>query len=466
MSTAPYVGQQVDILGFGVEGQSSARFFLDRGARVIVHDQEVEFDPDSPYNRMLDRGVVFRLGQQAFTGLESSTLLVRSPGVPLRHPALRSLPPDRMTSQTQLFLQQWQHRSIGVTGTKGKGTTSSLLTHILQTAGVPVLLGGNIGKPLLDLIDQMNEQVWAVLELSSFQLQDVTVSPHGAMVLMIAPEHLNYHATLEEYVSAKARILDFQTADSWAVLQLASSLSDSLQSHVHSRLLTIGYEPQQNGAIIREQSVILVQHAVEQVIIRLDETQLRGTHNLENIAAAAVAARQIGVDPIVMAEAIRSFVPLPHRLELVARHQEISFYNDSFSTTPEAAIAALHSFGEPLVMILGGSEKDSDYRELARELHRSKNLVGLIIIGAVADRMAEAINQAGGTTCPVIRGLTLMPQIVSAAAKLLGPIAGPSVVLMSPGAASFGLFRNYKDRGEQFHQAAQALADHTLKGES
>jgi UDP-N-acetylmuramoylalanine--D-glutamate ligase len=448
MGDVSWSGQHVYVLGYGVEGRSSAAFMLARGA--VVHVRDEGSPPDG-----LPPAIDFRFGADAFADIDLADLLVRSPGINPEHPALAGIDPARITSQTSLFLNRWRHRSIGVTGSKGKGTTVSLIAAILAAAGQKHVVAGNIGAPMLDMFDRMDDRTWAVLELSSFQLQDISVSPHIAVVLTITPEHLNYHKTFTAYRAAKARIAAYQHPRDVAVINADNEVSWAVADVTPAAVRLFGHGSV--NAVIKENAVYLGS-AAESPIAALDDVLLRGPHNLQNIAAASLVSRELGVSDETIRQAVRSFQPLPHRLQPVGRVGNAVFVNDSFATTPEASVAALRSFSEPAVLIVGGSDKGSEWTVLVDEIERRwavGQMIGVVGIGETGPQVAAEIS-GRVPALPVIVNPGDMSAIVAAAWGLASQHEVAAVIL-SPGAASFGMFTDYKERGRLFTEAASAV---------
>jgi UDP-N-acetylmuramoylalanine--D-glutamate ligase len=438
-------GLKVAVLGYGVEGQSSVAYLLSKGAEVVVYDDKPVAAFDLP--EYGDR-VQWRLGDRAFADIDQCDWIIRSPGVPLTHAGLEDVNPNKMTSQVEIFLTQWRDQCVGVTGSKGKGTTVTLLAHLLQSVGHKVVVVGNIGRPVLDLLDEMDDQTIAVLELSSFQLQDIRVSPALAIMLMITPEHLNYHGDVLAYVEAKWQLLHWQGPQDQAIINIDYELSAGMAKQAPGRVWSISHHSSK-GALI-ENNTVMVNIQQSEVLAVLDELPLRGRHNLENVAAAGLAGYYLGLSVSTMRQALFSYQPLPHHLTLVHKTADLEFYDDSFATTPEAAAAAITSFDQPLAVIVGGSDKGSDYWPLIETLTRYPHLKGVVAIGEVGPLIAQQLRNEGLTT-PICEGLQCMSDMVAAASEQVQQ----GVVLLSPAAASFGLFKDYKDRGNQFTQAAK-----------
>jgi UDP-N-acetylmuramoylalanine--D-glutamate ligase len=306
-------------------------------------------------------------------------------------------------------------------------------------------VGGNIGTPPLDFLPKVRANHMVVLELSSFQLMDLDLSPHIAVALMIVPEHMDWHRNLREYVAAKGNIFWHQHPDDVAVYNAKNDFSTQIGQLSPGTKLPYLEAP---GAYIEGDRIII--DGTE--ICRTHEVGLLGPHNLENICAAITATWDlVGKDPGPIARAVKGFTGLEHRLELVRDVGGVRFYNDSFSTTPETAIAAIRAFDEPKVIIMGGSDKHSDYTALAEEISRSKVRYS-VLIGEMGAKIKAALDAAG--VRKVIMGPSKMTEIVSSARALAEP---GDVVLLSPACASFDLFKNYKDRGDQFRAAVKGL---------
>jgi UDP-N-acetylmuramoylalanine--D-glutamate ligase len=336
---------------------------------------------------------------------------------------------------------------IGVTGTKGKGTTSTLLAKMLEASGRQVFLGGNIGVPPLSFLNELNENSWVVLELSSFQLIDLRASPHIGVCLMVVPEHLNWHADMPEYVEAKAQLFEHQSSDDVAIYYGESELSREIASAGAGRKLPFYESP---GAWVNG-NMITIDGAE---ICTTDELKLLGAHNWQNVCAALTAYWQIDQNIDAARTVLTSFGGLEHRLELVRELDGIRYYDDSFGTTPETAIVALQAFAEPKVVILGGSDKGASYDELARTVV-SSNVRKVVLIGEEGLKIQAALEAAGfHDFTPVITGREMMPTIVKTARE---NTQTGDVVLLSTACASFDMFDNYKDRGARFKHAVNEL---------
>jgi UDP-N-acetylmuramoylalanine--D-glutamate ligase len=355
----------------------------------------------------------------------------------------------KATTVQHIFFENVKTKNIiGVTGTKGKGTTSTLIAKMLAAAGKKVHLGGNIGNSMLDFVHEVQPDNWVVLELSNFQLKDFPYSPHIAVCLMIAPEHMDWHADMNDYLEAKANIFKHQKPEDIAIYFAKDDNSQKIASYSPGKKIPYFQKP---GAHLGANRMIAIGED-EMRVTPITEVKLLGEHNLQNICAAITAVWEVTQDLDAVRQVLHSFSGLEHRLELVRASEGIKYYDDSFGTTPDTAIVALRSFKEPKVVILGGSDKGIPFDHLADEVVKS-NVRQVIAIGKTGPKIAELIRRRGFTN--ITEGLSRMPEIVAAASQAAQP---GDVVLLSTGCASFGLFRDYKDRGDQFKAAVQALA--------
>ncbi len=425
--------KQVAVLGFGQEGQAVTRYLTKHGIKPVLFDQKPWEDWDKAQQEEIKKlGLNFIFGPDAFIELKGFDMAFRSPGIALEKIKNLGLKLE-VTSQAKFFFENCHAKIIGVTGTKGKGTTASLIYQILTATRyllpAKVFLTGNIGKTQpLDILDNLQPEDWVVFELSSYQLHDLNQSPHIAVVLMVTSEHLDYHKDLAEYRVAKSSITRYQSPQDWAVINSAYPASVQIGSGGQGKKVFFGGQ--------------------EFNLLPQEKIQLKGKHNLENIQAAVKVAEILGINSEITKQAIAEFRGLEHRLEFVAEKNGIKFYDDSFSTTPEAAIAAIRAFFEPLVVILGGSKKNSDFSELGKVIREAKNIRALILIGEEAPRIRQIITKnADADKRLVFEGAQNMPEIFGQIKQVAKP--GDSV-LLSPACASFGMFKNYKDRGEKF----------------
>ncbi|HVZ66804.1 MAG TPA: UDP-N-acetylmuramoyl-L-alanine--D-glutamate ligase [Patescibacteria group bacterium] len=451
--------KKIIILGFGEEGESVANFLLDRGAIVSAVDvrNKDKFD-DEKIKKFESRGVKFRFDSYPddFGGFD---LAVRSPGISTESAVVKKISKRgiKVTSSTKIFFELCPCPIIGITGTKGKSTTSSLIYEMLRADGKDVYLGGNIGLPPLNFLKELKSDSYVVLELSSFQLQDLTQSPHVAVFLMVTGEHLDYHGGFKEYIDAKRNILRFQTPNDFAVVNRdypASNESDVLsvgQIYYVSRERAVD-----NGCFVRDESIWVRIDDKENKVIDAKDVLLKGKHNLENVCAAVMAATIVGVGIKTMVGVLKGFRGLEHRLELVGTKRGITFYNDSLATVPEATIEAMETLGDDVeTVILGGYDRGLDYSELGKYLSNSK-VKTLILFPTTGEKIWAEISRLvpNEHMRPAKYDASSMREAVVIASEITGE---GKICLMSPAASSFNMFKNYKDRGEQFKEEVNKL---------
>lgn len=451
-----FSNKKIAVLGLGIEGTDVVRFLLKNGVKnITIFDQKNISELGDKVSQL--RVTSYELGVDYLKkGLTKFDLIFRSPAFKLSMPELVAAKKAgvEISSTTKLFFDLCQGKIIGVTGTKGKGTTATLIYQILKKAGKKVFLAGNIGEPMLAILPKISKDSWVVLELSSFQLQDMKKSPHIAVVLFITSEHLDYHASVKEYIQAKTNIVTHQTKADFAVLNADNPIAASFSALTPAKIYNFSRNKKTNGAYVKNGKIMLFR----QVVGPTTNLRLLGTHNWDNVCAAATAAWVAEADIASIKKAVFDFKGLEHRLELVGKIKDISFYNDSFSTTPETTIAAIKSFSQPIILVAGGSEKGSDYTQLGKEIAHS-SVKCLILTGEMAEKIKKTAQSAGFTGKIIFRPKTMKKIVQQAVAEAsLG-----DVVLLSPACASFGMFKNYKDRGNQFKKYVQAAKSQSEK---
>jgi UDP-N-acetylmuramoylalanine--D-glutamate ligase len=428
---------KIAIAGYGVEGEENYTYWAkDPSNDITIVDQNPI--PSKP----LPEGVKTLLAPNAFEQLDGFDLVVRTAGL-----APRKIVTDgTVWTATNEFFAKCPVPIIGVTGSKGKGTTASLIASVLKAAGKTVWLVGNIGTPALSVLEKIQPDDLVVYELSSFQLWDVKRSPHIGVVLFIEQEHLDVHADMAEYVEAKAQITRHQTASDLLVYNAENEYSRSIaESSVAARIAF----PSTDHAHVKDDAF----YYGEQRLCDLSVMKIPGAHNIGNALAAIDAVWEYTQNPEAIAEGLSAFTGLPHRLAYVVTINEVDYYDDSIATTPTSAIAALRSFADRRkVLILGGSSKGSDFSSLAEEI--TQHDVSVLLMGAEAPTIAAALDVAGFNKYEQVQEATA-DKVTRRAAELAQP---GDVVLLSPAAASFGLFKNYADRGDQFIAAIKNLA--------
>lgn len=456
MKSSPEGRKEAAVLGFGIEGQSAASFLLHRGYAVTIFDEKKDEEAVAEaYDPLKKQGVPYIYAP--FFDFRRFDLLVVSPGVRIdRPPILEAKRRGReVTTPTNIFMDLVPCPVIGVTGTKGKGTTSALITQMLKAAGRDAYLGGNIGTPPLEFLDKLTPASVVVLEMSSFQLMTIRKSPQIAVILMVTSEHLDYHRDTDEYVDAKGGIVKFQGPDdltvvnidypnSVAVAQLSGSTPVEVSTKTH-----VEY-----GCYVEDGDIFWANYGKRERVAEISDIFIPGKHNWENVCAAVAVAKLSNISNKTIRQVLREFKGLPHRIEFVREIKGIRYYDDSFSTTPETAVAAIRAFDAPKVVILGGSSKGSDFTELGKTIAGSESLRAIIGIGIEWPRIKSKIKDPR-THIVMIEGCRTMGEIVEAAKKAAKP---GDVVILTPACASFDMFKNYKDRGDQFKQEVRKLA--------
>ncbi len=452
---------QVLVLGAARQGVAVTRFLVRNGAAVILNDQKPAEKLRPVTQDLAKLNVRLEFGGHPPTLLNGIDLVIVSGGVPLDIPIIqesihRGIP---VTNDSQLFMEVNLARTIGITGSAGKTTTTALVGEIAKAAvgaDQKVWVGGNIGLPLIDLIDQIKPQDWVVLELSSFQLELMNVSPHIAAVLNITPNHLDRHVTMEAYIKAKARILNFQNKNDWAVLNKDDPITWSLKESVVGKLITFSSSipsHDQDGTFTHQQKIWLNINGERKQIMPLNEIQLRGQHNQVNCLGACAIALAAGFPIDAMRKGINSVASIPHRLEFVRDWKGTLWYNDSIATTPERSMAGIRSFNQPLVLLLGGRDKKLPWDGLANLVHQQvKNVV---LFGEAVELIFDALNEVEKSELPKnIIKCNGLKDAVKAAAELASP---GDVVLLAPGGTSFDEFYDFEERGQKFKEWVNSL---------
>jgi UDP-N-acetylmuramoylalanine--D-glutamate ligase len=442
--------EPIGVLGYGVEGTSTCKYLLSKGYKDIT-----VFDRQRPINS--EPGLSFAEGY--LTKVPEMRTLFRSAGI---RPDLTEISEflrrgGTLTSQIELaFAIAGNHRIIGVTGTLGKGTCCSILSAMLDTAGIKSALGGNIGIPALDLAVDLAVDEKLILELSSFQLATLKTSPSMAAVLKTTSEHLDWHLSQNEYWLHKANLVASQTEEDF--LTYYQDVPGSRWIAEKSRARKIGFGGQ--GRFGQANQVQIAEGKItwptQGFSLPLSATQLKGEFNLENLAAAGTLALELGAKPEEIVAAAANFVGLEHRLEFVRQIGEIAYYNDSYATRPDASIGAISALAHaPLGLILGGSDKLADFSELARAIAGAYHLKAISLIGQTADRLEQELRTTGLVNSERFK-IAKAQSLEDAVEFLLANLPKGSI-LLSPACASFGMFENYKERGKAFKRLVAGL---------
>ncbi len=440
---------KIAIAGYGLEGKQNYKYFNKPGNDLTIVDEREDIDTPSDAK--------YITGDGAYDDMSQFDMVIRTAGLS----PLKIKKAKLVWSATNEFFAKCKAPIIGVTGTKGKGTTSSFITSILRAAGKKVHLVGNIGVPALSVLPDIRPEDFVVYEMSSFQLWDIKYSPHIAVVLMIEPDHLDVHTDFEDYIKAKSNIRRWQNLNDICIYHPSNPFSQKIASVTLATLdqTTKGdYLNNIHRYGIKDDGLVYIKddffYTNDRKICPISCVKLPGKHNLENACAAmsAVLELKLDISDNQFAEGLRSFTGLPHRLKYVSEINDVKFYDDSISTTPGSAIAAIKSFTSPKVLILGGSYKGGDFTDLVKEIKKS-NIRQIILMGDEANRIEQFLKDAG-----IVKYVNLercsMFEIVSKAASAASP---GDVVILSPACASFGMFKNYQDRGKKFINAVDLL---------
>ena len=452
-------GKRVTILGGARQGQAAARWLTRHGAIVTVNDLRTVEQMAAARSAMADIPLTWVLGSHPIDILDTTDIVCLSGGVPLDNPivveaARRSIP---LTNDTQVFMETVPCQTVGITGSAGKTTTTTLVGLMATTAfGDKVHVGGNIGDPLLNYVDKMKPDDLAIMEISSFQLEQMTLSPNVATILNVTPNHLDRHKTMETYAAAKQRILNFQGTGDTAVLGREDPGSWLLRGKVNCRLISFGVGDipvKQDGSFLSDDILHLRDRGMDIPLLRRDQIQLRGVHNLMNVLAAFAIGFAASLPLDAMRDAVEVFRGVPHRLELVGERNGAKWYNDSIATAPERTMAAIRSFSEPIVLLLGGRDKNLPWEELAALVHERVERV--VIFGEATEKIAAALEQAHGPLKKTVERCKDLEEAVQVAARVTAP---GEVVLLSPGGTSFDQFHDFEERGEAFRKWVSELS--------
>jgi UDP-N-acetylmuramoylalanine--D-glutamate ligase len=423
------LNEPIGILGFGVEGKSTLKFLQENGIKEISI-----FDKSN--------------GENYLDNLQNCKTIIRSAGVyPLQKEILDAQKKGaELTSQIELFFEIMQRDYphipiIGVTGTLGKGSCVSMIAHCLESLKIPHKIGGNFGVPALDLLqckDLLNDKnTVIILELSSFQLMTLGISPKIGVVLQTTTEHLDWHTSVEQYRDAKANLVRWQKRGDYCIYNAASEGATQIAN--------------QSGAIKKAFDVKGNSIEIEGHSLSIDECKITGVHQLQNMAAAVLALQSLGLSVSACMEHLKSYESLEFRLQKIGskvfKNKNLDFYNDSYSTRPEAAMSAAESMSKPFTIILGGSEKHADFTELSQKLAKNNLLKGIALIGATAERMQKSLQTEN---CKA--AMQIFENLQTAYEWCLENTPDSGAILLSPACASFGLFANYKERGKEFNR--------------
>lgn len=444
--------RKVLVVGFGKTGRALTGFLLRRKAQVTVSEIREERELGIETQRWKERGVVFETGKHRALTFLTADLIIPSPGAA----ALPELEAARkagaeVLSEIELASRFLKGRIVGITGTNGKSTTATLAHKILKEAGLRAYLAGNIGTPLISFVDRSRDDHIYVTEVSSFQLEHIErFKAQISVFLNISLNHLDWHASFDEYLAAKKRLVISQSADDIAILNADDRLVSGLAKEIRPKTYLFSRRREiRRGCFLRNGWIILREEGDEERLMRSAEIPLPGPHNQENVMAAALIGKVLGLSSPSMQTSIRSFSGLEHRLETVLTLRGIDFINDSKATTVDATIKALQSFDRRIVLILGGRDKGADFGLLRREVrHRVKEVV---LLGEAKAKIAAALQGLA----PIVDAASLREAVSGA----FQAASRGDVVLLAPACTSFDMFKNFEERGRAFKREVRRLAE-------
>ena len=444
-------GKKVAFIGAGVSHKTLIKEFVELGAHVTLCDQKKSVEDFGDYAATIkELGIELSLGENYLDGFKGQDIIMRTPGFVgyFEKPLQDAMAAGTMvTSEVELFFDFCPCEIVAVTGSDGKTTTTTIIAELLKAAGRTVHVGGNIGQPLLCQADDMEPEDWAVLELSSFQLMTMDRSPHIAVVTNLAPNHLDVHKDMAEYVAAKENIFRYQRPGDIAVFNQDNDITRQQAGRAVGtvRLFSRRSEPEE-GVFLRGEDILCRHNGQEHRIMTTADIRLPGVHNVENYMAAIAAVEGLVPDGIIR-DFARTFNGVEHRIELVRTYHGVRYYNDSIASSPSRTIAGLRSFPEQVILIAGGYDKHIPFDVLGPEIVEHVKL--LVLCGATAGKIRAAVEQAPGyrPDHPEILEVTPFQRAVEAARDRAQP---GDVVTLSPACAAFDQFKNFMERGKTF----------------
>jgi UDP-N-acetylmuramoylalanine--D-glutamate ligase len=450
-----WTDRKVVVLGLARQGKALSQYLAEKGAHVVVSDLKTSEELRIEREELSEWPIEYVLGEHSMNILENTSVVFVSGGVPLGLPIIQEAKNlgIRLSNDSQLFLEICPAPVIGITGSAGKSTTTALVGRMAEleaeASRTSAWVGGNIGRPLLWDVDHIHPHDWVVLELSSFQLELMELSPHIAALLNLSPNHLDRHKTMEAYMAAKSKILVYQNENDIAILNRDDPEAWNLRHMVKGRLFSFGLRAEKGveGTYVEDGWICWRAEGEEQFLCPVENVRLRGEHNLVNVLGASAIAKSAGFPKEIIEAGIRGFTGLPHRLEFVREIRGVAWYNDSIATSPDRAIAAMKSFDEPLVLLAGGRDKDLSWETFSRVV--SERVDHLILFGEAADKIATAVEAVEGKKS---FSLEICDGLFDAVKRASEVAEKGDIVLLAPGGTSFDEFIDFADRGEQFKE--------------
>lgn len=449
--------RKVAIVGLGVSNLPLMEYLYEKKANVTVFDER---DIDSISKDIMDKittyGFGFHFGEDALKNLKGFNVIFRSPScLPTRKELVDEANNGAIvTTEVELLMKMCPCKIVGVTGSDGKTTTTSLINAILKKAGYNTFLGGNIGTPLFTKLSDMKPEDILVLELSSFQLMGMEISPDIAVITNITPNHLNIHKDYEEYIEAKKNIFKYQDEKGVLVLNYDNEITRNCEKEANGKVIFFSSKNKlDNGYIVDEDVIKECEDKIRKHILNVEDVILRGNHNYQNIATAIAATSSL-VDIDTIIEAVKEFKPVEHRIEFIRELDGVKWYNDSASSSPSRTLSGINAFKEDIILIAGGYDKNLDYTPLAKPI--IEKVKSLILIGQTSGKIFDAVKLELEKENKEID--IHMCESLEETIKLAKKVAKPGqVVLFSPASASFDMFKNFADRGNQFKELVKKI---------
>ena len=442
--------RKVAVIGLGVSNLPLLDYLHDKKAKVTVFDQRtIDEIPKETMDKITEYSFEFSLGQFYLDKLKGFELIFRSPSCLPTVPELVEAEQNGaiVTTEVELVLKMTPSKVIGITGSDGKTTTTTLIHEILKHAGYKCFLGGNIGTPLFTQIEKMRPEDIVVLELSSFQLMGMEISPDISVITNISPNHLNIHKDYDEYIEAKKNIFKFQNKDGILIINHDNEITNTLNTEANGKVIYFSSKTKLDDGFIVDGDIIKESEAgIRKHILNVKDIKLRGVHNFENICTALAATKTL-VDTDIASEAIKEFQGVEHRLELIREIDGVKWYNDSVSSSPTRTIAGLNSYSEEIVLIAGGYDKNLDYTPIAKQIE--EKVTTLILLGQTSGKIYEAV-KAELEKQKKNLNIYMCDSLEETVKKAQKYAKKGQIVLFSPASASFDMFKNFADRGEKF----------------
>ncbi|MCI8636308.1 MAG: UDP-N-acetylmuramoyl-L-alanine--D-glutamate ligase [Clostridia bacterium] len=449
--------RKVAIIGLGVSNLPLLDYMFDKRAKVSIFDEREEKQISKEViDKIKNYGFKSYIGKNSLENLNGFDIIFRSPScLPTRKELQQEEERGAMvTTEIEMLMKMCPCKTIGVTGSDGKTTTTSLIYSILQNAGFNTYLGGNIGNPLFTKLAQMKPEDIVVLELSSFQLMGMEISPNISVITNITPNHLNIHKDYEEYIEAKKNIFKYQKENDILILNYDNDITRECSKQAKGKVTFFSRkEKLDNGFIVDGRCIKKCEEGIREHIFNGEDAILRGNHNLENIATALAVTKDL-VPAEQSIETLKSFKPVEHRIEFVKEINQVKWYNDSASSSPTRTLSGLNAFDEDIVLISGGYDKNLDYKPLAKPI--AEKVKALLLIGQTSGKIFEVVKQELENQSKSLD--IYMCETLEETVKLAKKLAKPqNVVLFSPASASFDMFKDFADRGNQFKQLVNEL---------